>query len=319
MKIQYPRLSYLPFLLPRLHDFFISVLINPDVSPHTGWFSVDGVPLKWQHPLGLLYDLFSGATPSQVSTSLISPPPLTASDTLPWKLTLHFTSYPSSLIPLCSFTITHTPASTTVATIAATPNATPNDTLHDNKTLHDAYINDVKEADHLRNGTAKSIMSLPVSAGENLWRSVRAHDLKLFNSVNEKLLNPASGVRLRHVPLKVYLPTSAASHSTSTIPPAADASISAPRESQSSNGQPRGTLKVVQTLITPLINGREVQTLGTALHAMLPGVFPSRRSCIHAYAVLHGAVVPLEAPVEDLMKGAAFCDGWLHLGVVMCG
>ena len=59
--IQFPRLSYLPFLLPQLHAFFRTSLIDPDATPpHTGWFAAEGVPLKWQLPVGLLYDLFSG-------------------------------------------------------------------------------------------------------------------------------------------------------------------------------------------------------------------------------------------------------------------
>jgi autophagy-related protein 5 len=59
--------------------------------------------------------------------------------------------------------------------------------------------------------------------------------------------------------------------------------------------------------------------MGTALHVLLPTLFPSRRTPILAKAVLHGAVVPMSAPVEDLMRTAAYLDGWIHLGVVMMG
>lgn len=38
-----------------------------------------------------------------------------------------------------------------------------------------------------------------------------------------------------------------------------------------------------------------------------------------AKPVLHGGVVPMGAPVEDLLKTAAYLDGWLHLGIVMMG
>ncbi len=64
---------------------------------------------------------------------------------------------------------------------------------------------------------------------------------------------------------------------------------------------------------------REPQTLGTALHALLPTLFPSRRTPILAKAVLHGAAVPMSALVEELMRTAAYLDGWVHLGVVMMG
>lgn len=76
----------------------------------------------------------------------------------------------------------------------------------------------------------------------------------------------------------------------------------------------------MQSLITPTVPGsREPQTLGAALHTLLPTLFPSRRTPILAKAVLHGAVVPMGALVEELMRGAAYLDGWVHVGVMMMG
>ena len=76
---------------------------------------------------------------------------------------------------------------------------------------------------------------------------------------------------------------------------------------------------MVQSLITPLLASREQQTLGHALNELLPSLFPSRRTAVLARAVLHGAVLPLTAPIEDVMKGAAYADGWVHLSVAMMG
>ena len=146
--IHYPRLSYLPFLLHRLHAFFVPSLINPDVIPYDGWFSFEEVPLKWQYPLGLLYDLFSGASPSQASGMDIQEQSASdgAEDQLPWRLTLHFTDWPEQSL--------------------VRPDA-------EGKTLHDAFINNVKEADFLRNGTAKGIMSLSKDDSTKLWSAVQ--------------------------------------------------------------------------------------------------------------------------------------------------
>jgi len=80
-----------------------------------------------------------------------------------------------------------------------------------------------------------------------------------------------------------------------------------------------GSLRVVQSLIAPSLKSRELQTLGNALHDLLPSLFPSRRTAVLARAVLHGAVLPLAAPVEEVMRGAAYADGWVHLSVVMMG
>jgi autophagy-related protein 5 len=59
------------------------------------------------------------------------------------------------------------------------------------------------------------------------------------------------------------------------------------------------------------------QTIGTALNNIIPTLFPSRRSPLLAQAVLHGAVLPLGASVEELIRATAYLDGWLHIAVVM--
>ena len=41
------------------------------------------------------------------------------------------------------------------------------------KVVHDAFINSVKEADFLRNGTAKGIMSLSKDDSTQLWKAVQ--------------------------------------------------------------------------------------------------------------------------------------------------
>lgn len=46
--------------------------------------------------------------------------------------------------------------------------------------LHDAFINSVKEADFLRNGTAKGIMSLSIDDSTKLWTAVQDREAKLF-------------------------------------------------------------------------------------------------------------------------------------------
>ena len=45
-QISFPRISYLPSLLPRLRAFYSSSLINPNSQHHEGWFEFEGVPLK---------------------------------------------------------------------------------------------------------------------------------------------------------------------------------------------------------------------------------------------------------------------------------
>ncbi|KAK7522255.1 autophagy protein 5 [Phyllosticta citriasiana] len=292
--IQVPRLSYIPFLLARLHAFFAPSLINPDVQSSQGWLSFEEVPLKWHHPIGLLYDLYSGAEPFNAHGSsddslshhdALPSKPSPASPTssssgssstgpsapLPWRLTLHYAAHPATLLPLDA----------------------------ELKSQHDAFINGVKEADFLRNGTAKAVMSLSKDSSDALWRAVQTHDLPLYNSVHARLVAPPAGARLRHVPLKLYLPSPQDRQPQGSKKDDADA--------------PSGALRTIQAPIQPN------QTLGTALNAVLPSLFPSRRSPLLAQPVLHGAVVPLAAPVDELGRAASYADGFLHIVVWMMG
>jgi autophagy-related protein 5 len=301
--LQFPRLSYLAFVLPQLHAFFAPSLIDPNVSPHDAWLSFEDVPLKWHYPLGLLYDLFSGAEPVDVEGS--GPREQTglheattggegnvAIVPIPWKLTIHYSEFPAEQLMQLDA---------------------------EGRTMQDTFVNAIKEADFVRNGTARAAMSLSKQDSDNLWLAVQKRasphrpdepsrsltvpdDRALFNSVNSKLLNPP-GVDLRHAPTKIYLPTSASKNASETI---------------SEEATP-GHLRVVQTLIPLSLPSKQPQTLGTALHGILPSIFPSRRSPIYARPVLHGVAVPLIARIDELSKAASYTDGFLHIAIVMHG
>lgn len=59
------------------------------------------------------------------------------------------------------------------------------------------------------------------------------------------------------------------------------------------------------------------QTLGAALKSILPSLFPSSRDPVLANVIMHGGAVPFRAPLEELMREAAYPDGWLCLCVVL--
>jgi autophagy-related protein 5 len=84
-----PRLSNLSSLLPRLHTFFSPSLINPSVSPHSAWLSFENVALKYHYPVGLLYDLFSGAAPANPDDDVEG-----VEEVLPWRLVVSYSGFP---------------------------------------------------------------------------------------------------------------------------------------------------------------------------------------------------------------------------------
>lgn len=110
-------------------------------------------------------------------------------------------------------------------------------------------------------------------------------------------------MHLRHIPIKIYLPTSASSAATDTI--AEDATP--------------GHLRVVQSLVPLLQPTRQPQILGTALKSILPTIFPSQRNPLYAHPVLHGAAVPLAVRMDELGRAGAYADGFLHIAIVMHG
>lgn len=162
--------------------------------------------------------------------------------------------------------------------------------------IGDTFLNSAKEADFIRNGNAHQIMSLSKDHTTALWNAVQDNDYASFAKVNARLLNTSRG--LRNVPMRVYIPQS-------TDDPAADSQAASFKVVQS----------LVQSLVQPRVSERHPRTLGAALRSLLPSLFPSSRDPVLADAVLHGAHVPFGAPLEELMREAAYPDGWLCLVV----
>ena len=110
--------------------------------------------MKWHYPVGLLYDLFSGTSPYRAQYDSMTKgdgrddaPTISQS----WRLKIHFTDWPEHAL--------------------VRPDA-------EGKVIHDAFINSVKEADFLRNGTAKGIMSLSRDDSTALWNAVQERESK---------------------------------------------------------------------------------------------------------------------------------------------
>lgn len=130
--------------------------------------------------------------------------------------------------------------------------------------------------------------------------------------MNNKLLYPP-GVSIKHVPIKVYLPNAAGQNTSEAIP-------EEPSENDAAAIAGRtGHIRVVQSLVPLQTASKQPQTLGTALNTALPTIFPSRRNPLLAQPVLHGAVVPMAASLEDFGRYASYGDGFLHVTIVMLG
>eukprot|EP00455_Lapot_gusevi_P011781 TRINITY_DN1549_c0_g3_i1.p1 TRINITY_DN1549_c0_g3~~TRINITY_DN1549_c0_g3_i1.p1 ORF type:complete len:350 (+),score=69.97 TRINITY_DN1549_c0_g3_i1:106-1050(+) len=75
-----PRMSYLPLVSAAARSHFFSSA--PPVEDEM-WFEYDGFPLKWNIPIGVLFDLFGGRRH------------------MPWPLTVHFQRFPEKKLLRC--------------------------------------------------------------------------------------------------------------------------------------------------------------------------------------------------------------------------
>ncbi|KAG6005823.1 autophagy protein 5 [Claviceps maximensis] len=167
--------------------------------------------------------------------------------------------------------------------------------------IADTFLNSVKEADFLRNGNAGQIMKMSKEHTTQLWHSVLDNDRAAFWSVNARLLNAPSA--LRHVPLRIYVP----------VPPP----TSTPADASRDGDGEAGSFRVVQAPVPAVGADRRPRLLGQALRELMPRLFPSARDPVLAGVVMHGVGVPFAAPLADLMREAAYPDGWLCLVVTV--
>lgn len=307
--ISFPRLAYLPFLLPRLLNHFADDFITDveTISPDTGFFTFDGVPLKWHLSAGLLYDIYVLSTqdvdhhdPERSSAADRKAPP--------FELEVHFSQSPTSAPHL--------------NLLSPSPAA-----------VHDSFINSVKEADFLRSGTAKPIMSLSAADSKLLWSSTQENDLAVFSRIHAGLL--PSNKPWRNIPLRLYLPSTNADLQTDAEGTVATENDTKQPKVKPTGSQLQGQIRVIQSQIPPYSSVSTApttsqlrlpssgqgtpQTLGTALHSLLPGLFPSRRTPILAKPLLHGAPIPMNAVLQDVASKACYADGWVNVVIAITG
>ncbi|TFB04308.1 Autophagy protein 5 [Trichoderma ghanense] len=173
--------------------------------------------------------------------------------------------------------------------------------------IGDTFLNSVKEADFIRYGNANQIMKMSKEHTTQLWNSVIDNDYAAFSKIHTRLLNaPAT---LKHAPVRIYIPSS---------PPPPDANASGDGAPAAlAAGEASGSFRVVQALVPVVTPDRKPKLLGQALKDLMPALFPSSRDPVLASVVLHGVPAPFNAPLGEMMREAAYPDGWLCFVVVV--
>ncbi|BFZ62830.1 hypothetical protein YB2330_003940 [Saitoella coloradoensis] len=182
--------------------------------------------------------------------------------------------------------------------------------------LRDVYMNKLKEADFLRCGSAKRVMSLSKHDSDALWQSVVHHDLDTFTRITNTLLPTTP----RNLPIRIYLPTPgpAAPSSPTTPTPGNPHPSSTP--STSSVGPP------LNTVHQPLTPSMPSQTLHDLVSSHFSALFPGSRRGLErvrskgnvlAKAMVHGVEVPGDMPLVEVVREMAGADGWVDVVVVV--
>lgn len=80
------RVTYFPLVLDRVVKYFTRFMDQSKQPQATNdiWLDFDGQPIKWQHPIGLSWDLFG------------------SNYDLPWNLILHFSDFPAKELIRCN-------------------------------------------------------------------------------------------------------------------------------------------------------------------------------------------------------------------------
>lgn len=151
---------------------------------HVTWFTCKindekNLIIPLHLPIGLLYDLISTFKTQKENCSCF----------LPWKLEFHIST---SSPPISS--------QDSINLLEQVVNYTP---FPDESQLSSFYFSSLKEADHLRSGSARNVMNLSRAEQLQLWESVKGAEFERFWRINQKLIANTSGTRC--IPIKFWI------------------------------------------------------------------------------------------------------------------
>jgi autophagy-related protein 5 len=151
-----PRLSYLPLATDKVKKYFLK-FIPEHLTDNDMWFSCGGSPLKWHHPIGVLYDIHGGS--------------------LPWDITVHFSSYPQNeLIPCGSRDV-----------------------------VESHFMSRVKEADQMKHG-GRVVSAMQKKDHNQLWLGLQNDKFDQFWAINRRLMEVGTGEEgFKFIPVRLYM------------------------------------------------------------------------------------------------------------------
>eukprot|EP00986_Skeletonema_menzelii_P001025 scaffold281_cov156-Skeletonema_menzelii.AAC.7 len=149
------------------------------------WFEDEesGIPLRWQLFVGVLYDLMKGRLVVNNPGS-----PCNKFRNLPWKLRIHFTSYPTDqLLPLDIAVPPQQRVSENDESINTAKHNNASQQAQINTLIGRIYRNSLKQALFLQYGSSKVAMSITKNNHEKIWDAVLQTNYEAYHQVNTEL------------------------------------------------------------------------------------------------------------------------------------
>lgn len=161
-----------------------------DVDTKTGnfypmcWFEDEdtGMPLRWHFFTGLLYDLFKLKKRSTISGDDSAGVGGSKSGSfLPWRIRVHYTSYPDSILPL--------------------DDDTP-------QIIFQHYLNSLKQALYIQHNSNRIVKNMTKQSHLQIWNGIKSSRFDLYREITVGLNGSGSSgdtITLENVPVRVLV------------------------------------------------------------------------------------------------------------------
>jgi autophagy-related protein 5 len=281
-------MSYFPLVLSEVRTHFRDM--TPAMEDEL-WLEYEGIPLKWNIPIGVLFDLLcpsadadnsNGGSPNMV---------------LPWRLVVHFQSFPLKKLLRCK-------------------------TLF---TVRQHYLNTWKEACYLRFASSKIAMQCLQNDHQRLWDALTHLREDVHVQTNARIVsagimgatgNTPQGLALvqaalenksvEDLPIRIYVHCTRASH----------------EEGMNSDNH----MCPIQRSVKPRDKQGHDLTVADLLHQVLPTLIDPATSGTNSAAVsitllptarllIQGFCPPLSTPLSWLSTYCSHPDGFLYVAV----